>query len=266
MTSPFKLAVAAFALSAAVSMPAGAVTIDFSGVQGSQPSPLVLPEATITNLTGTTVLVGPGAAGQTDGFCFLNGSNCDADGEMLFSSAVMNLSFDVDGWGTGDFVAISAFDGMTLLGTLNATANGNLDFSAFGTITKLSFDDSSSSAGVGYSTFLYDVAVPESGTLGMLALGLAGLGCAARRRKISGQAGCIWLSTRRWLFGPAAFVCDSVYRSIWGQVSNCSIGRVGKDEPSVASVLRMRLPPRSDAEKAHLIPMFPAGSRRRGPR
>jgi hypothetical protein len=52
-------------MTAAASMSAGAATIDSSasGVQGSNGSPLILPEATIANLTGTTVLVGPGAAG-----------------------------------------------------------------------------------------------------------------------------------------------------------------------------------------------------------
>jgi hypothetical protein len=142
----------------AVSISANADTIDFSGVQGSNPSPLVLPEATITSAVGP-VLVGPGAASQVDGFCFLPGG-CDGDGEILFSSVVSNLSFDVDGWDSGDFVVIDAYNGPTLVGTLNATANGNLDFSGFGAITRLVFDDSSTSAGVGYSTFLFDSGAP----------------------------------------------------------------------------------------------------------
>ncbi len=142
----------------AVSMGANAATIDFSGVQGSNTSPLVLPEATITSTVN--ILVGPGAASQADGFCFQPGS-CDGDGEILFSTVVSNLSFDIDGWDPGDFVEINAYNGPNLVGTLNATANGNLDFSGFGAITRLVFNDSSTGAGVGYSTFLFDAgAVP----------------------------------------------------------------------------------------------------------
>ncbi|MEX1147730.1 MAG: PEP-CTERM sorting domain-containing protein [Sphingomonadales bacterium] len=185
MIAKFKALMVAGAISAAMVVPAAAATIDFSGVQGSNTSPLVLPEATLTNLTGTTVLVGPSAANQTDGFCFIS-FGCAADGEISFSTAVMNLSFDVDGWDSSDFVEISAFNGGSLLGSLDATADGNLDFSAFGTITRLFFDDNSTGAGVGYSTFLFDLAdtqaIPAPGALGLLGLGLVGLGLARRRK------------------------------------------------------------------------------------
>jgi len=185
MMNKIKTLMVAGAVTVAMAAPTAAATIDFSGVQGSNGSPLVLPEATLTNLTGTTVLVGSGAAGQADGFCFLS-NGCEADGEIVFSTPVTNLSFDVDGWGGGDFVAISAYNGVNLLGTLNATANGNLDFSGLGTITRLFFDDSSTAYGVGYSTFLFDLAdsqpVPAPAALGLLGLGLAGLGMARRRK------------------------------------------------------------------------------------
>ncbi|MBP6725523.1 MAG: hypothetical protein KA137_11815 [Halioglobus sp.] len=150
----------------AVSIGANAATIDFSGVQGSNPSPLVLPEATFTS--AFPILVGPGAASQADGFCFQPGS-CAGDGEILFSTVVSNLSFDVDGWQTGDFVEIRAYNGPNLVGTLNATANSNLDFSSFGAITRLVFDDSSTASGVGYSTFLFDAGAAPPPTPGSAA-------------------------------------------------------------------------------------------------
>jgi hypothetical protein len=172
----------------AIATGANADTIDFSGVQGSNTSPLVLPGVTITS--PFTILVGPGAASQADGFCFLPGS-CDGDGEMLFDSAVSNLTFDVDGWNPGDSVVISAFNGPNLLGALNATANGNLDFSGFGAITRLVFDDSSTGAGVGYSTFLFDsgatpppasaAPVPTMSVYGLMAT-ILGLFVVARGR------------------------------------------------------------------------------------
>lgn len=170
----------------ATAVVAQAAVIDFSGVQNFNSNPLVLPEATINNLSGGTVLVGPSAAGQADGFCFLApGFNCQNDGEIVFSTSVTNVILDVDGAQPGDSVLITAFNGATSLGSLLATTNGTLDFSAFGTITRLFFDDSSTAAGVGYSTITFNQGpnnVPEPASLAMLAFGLAGLGFARRRK------------------------------------------------------------------------------------
>lgn len=171
------------ALLVAAATSAQADTLNFSGLPFNNANPLVLSNATITNLTGTTIYVGAAAAGEVDGFCF-QGSGCEADGEITFGGVVSSLSFDVDGWQQGDFVAITAFNGLTSLGSLNATGNGNLNFSAFGDITRLVFDDSSTAAGVGYSTFSFNAqgnAVPVPGTLALAGLALAGLATLRRR-------------------------------------------------------------------------------------
>ena len=190
-----KAIAAASVLSLGMTAGAQAVVLDFSGVQGSNIGTVAVPGtggpgATINHISPTSnILVGPGAAFHTDGFCFIEigGSNCEADGEIVFDSAITNLSFDLDGGDPGDSVEISAFNGATLLGSFTLTADGNYDWSSFGTITRLFFDDSSRGAGFGYSTFTYDVAstgdVPVPAALPLMAAGIAALGCAGYRRR-----------------------------------------------------------------------------------
>jgi len=176
--------VAVAAVVAATSLPSYAATLDFSGLPFSNGNPLVLSNATLTNLTGSTIFVGAGSAGQADGFCFA-GSGCAADGRIDFNSAVTNLSFDADGWNPGDSVLISAFKGAVLLGSILSAADEHLDFSGFGVVTSLVFDDQNSTgAGVGYSTFDFSVRnnVPEPGSL---ALVLLGMGAIIGRRRMA---------------------------------------------------------------------------------
>ena len=177
------IAVALLALS---TVAAPAATLDFSGVQGSNPSVLALSNATLTNTDGGAILAGSSCSGEADGFCFLvpNQFNAAASGTIDFSSTIKDLTFDADGWNPGDFVAISAYLGASLLGTITVTANGLLDFSSFGLLNSLEFADSSQAAGVGWSTFSFTevAAVPLPATLPLLALGLLGVGAVARRR------------------------------------------------------------------------------------
>lgn len=166
-----------------------ASTLDFSGaIQGINPNPLVLANATLTNLSSGGIFAGSGALGQVDGFCFQSpGLLCAADGKIEFLSAVTGLTFDIDGWENPDAVTISAFFGNQLLGSFNVTGNGPVNAFASFVLTSLMFDDTGSgSFGVGYSTFLFNetsaAAVPVPAGLPLLASGLGALGFAGWRR------------------------------------------------------------------------------------
>jgi len=160
MLHTFKCLVGGISLACITTMGAQATGLDFSTVQGSNTATVAVPGsgggtgATINHAASGTILVGPGSAGQVDGFCFL-GFGCQADGELVFDAAISNLTFDIDGASSGDSVEISAYNGASLLGSLTFTANGLADFSGYGNITRLFFDDSSTAAGVGYSTFTW---------------------------------------------------------------------------------------------------------------
>lgn len=172
-----------------------AAVLDFSSiVAGNAATPLYVPGsegvgATIMSETGS-VLVGASAAGQNDGFCFTTDptTSCEFGGSMMFDMAVSNLMFDIDGASvTSDSVTITAFlEGMMVGSGIFANGNETLDFSAFGALDTLVFEDNSTAAGVGYSTFVFDsmpapVHAPTS--LAILGLGLAWL--ASTRRKAS---------------------------------------------------------------------------------
>lgn len=133
--------------------------------------------------------------------CFIS-NLCLGDGEIVFSRAVTNLSFNITAVQGGDRVLISAFDsGNNVLGTID-TSTTVTDFSSFGEITRLVFDDvgptgqlpnpstgdfHSQGAGIGYNGFSFDItpvtAVPVPAAVWLFGSGLLGLVGVARRKK-----------------------------------------------------------------------------------
>lgn len=172
-----------------------AATLDFSGVAGVHRGAVVVPGASIAHGAAGSIVVGVGAGGQTDGFCFMLATSCRGSGEINFDTEIQNLSFDIDSASSGDFVTIRAFHGTTQLYARAYARNAVVDFSALGLITRLTFHDTSTVAGMGvaFSTFTFDfppepepepidiIPLPASG--GMLFAGLVMCGVLRRRQR-----------------------------------------------------------------------------------
>ena len=170
---------------------AKALTIDFTGFpSGALPgSTLVTPNATITSSAGLFNLSSFFGVGQGGSVCpFIAASfNCQADLTINFTNAVKNLSFSSFGYDSGDNALISLFNGASLLGTVSGYTDTVLDFTANGTINKITIQNLGNGAGYAYGAFKFDAAsvsaVPVPAALPLLVAALAGAGVMSRRRK-----------------------------------------------------------------------------------
>jgi hypothetical protein len=177
---------------------ASAATLNFetlsSGNLGS--SSAILPEAKISG-TGTILYTNEYFAGEGGSVCSAfttsTSTSCTGDLQITFTTAVSQLSLQTIGYDEGigndigDSVTISAYAGSLLLGSQVIAADTTVDFSAYSGVTKLVFDDQSTSSGFAYGKFSFTSSVspvPEPATGLMMVLGVAAIGRYARRRQV----------------------------------------------------------------------------------
>jgi len=181
------------------------------GIASSQAATLNFQEAGIVDFAGSTsvslsnaeltsfgddfFVSAPGVFGEANNLgvvCgVLMGSACETDWEIVFSTAVTDLTFASFAAESGDNVVVSAYNGLSLLTSIVITANTAIDFSGFGPITRLFFNDSSTASGIAFGDFLFEqevilddeIAIPLPAAFPLFLAGLAGVGFAGRRRK-----------------------------------------------------------------------------------
>jgi len=165
-----------------------AATLDFSGFAGGDTglASLDVGDATANISGGTAFVFRPGDYGYFPtygGMCGLSGVfECETDWALDFDFGVTNIVFSAAGVETGDLVQVEAFSGATSVGNINISAAGTYSgLSGIASITRLVFDDSSTSAGIGFGEFSYDRAnavstVPLPGAIWMFLAALGALG------------------------------------------------------------------------------------------
>ena len=164
-------------------------TLDFNepGVTGIVGSTVINLSNAVLTSDGADFFIGFGF-GETNGNGIACGAaadgSCEADWAIDFSTAATNLMFSSFATASGDFVQVMAYLSGGLLGSVDVATDTLIDFSGFGAIDRLVFDDSSTAAGIGFGDFSFDVAtatVPLPATLPLVLFGLGALAVARRR-------------------------------------------------------------------------------------
>ena len=172
---------------------ASADTLNFTetGIVDGLTAPVVnLSNATLTSFDTFMFIGGPFSFGDSNGLGIACGAeplgSCRADWKIDFASDVTNLFFESFAATGGDSVTVSAFLNGGLLSSILVTTNTLVDFSLFGAIDSLLFDDNNSTdAGIGFGDFSFNSAseVPLPAAMPLFILGLGGLAGLARLRK-----------------------------------------------------------------------------------
>lgn len=169
-----------------------AATLDLSGQPGIVASPRDVGNAILTSTDG--LFIGTiGTLSSNEGVCALNVSafNCTEDLTVEFKDTVTNLTFRSNAYETGDQSLVSAFDASGfLLTSLSVTSNLFLiDLTGILTPIKtlIITDSGSTSLGIGYQDFSFDVVtpIPLPATLPFLVGSLGILGLLGRLKKQS---------------------------------------------------------------------------------
>jgi hypothetical protein len=157
-----------------------AATLDFSaysaGYQGT--TQITLPEAVVTSF-GTDLYVYP----DFSRVCAISGGSCEADLEIDFVQTVSDLSFIVHGYGVGDSVLATLYDELdNVITSVTITTQTFIDFSGYTGISRIYFDDSSTSAGLAFGEITFQP-VPIPAAVWLFGSGLLGLAGMSRRKK-----------------------------------------------------------------------------------
>ncbi len=176
-----------------ISAPSFADTLDFSevasGYTGS--TEINLSNATLYTDAPEFYIGYSGQYGETNGLgavCAVDGgSSCSFDMEISFTDQVEHLSFSSFVVSGGDQAEVSAYNGTTLLGSMLVSSQDTYDFSAFGLITSLFFDDMTTTAysnGIVYGDFNFETvsAVPLPPSILLFLGALVGLIFLGRKR------------------------------------------------------------------------------------
>lgn len=124
------------------------------------------------------------------GFCFVQTTFCNADGEILFNEGVTDLTFRVSNWRSGDRGQVTVFDGSgTQLVQRQLIDNETVDLTALTDVHRLVFVDNSVSTqpGVVFRDFFFEPSVtgdpvPLPAGAALMATGALAL---FRRRKVA---------------------------------------------------------------------------------
>ncbi len=176
----------------AFSSTAHADTLDFTeiGATGRLDTELSLSNAKLKSF-GSHLFIFPGdylfADNGLGGVCAIHSyaRGCAMDLEISFTNQVKDLVFDATGFDKGDHVTVSAYNADNLVHSMIITANKQVDFSAFGMIDRLFFDDDSHANGGLYLDFSFTTvsAVPLPAALPLFGAALAGIGFLGWKRK-----------------------------------------------------------------------------------
>jgi PEP-CTERM motif len=184
-----------FALSIAIAGEASAAVIDFDtlgdGVEvNNQYSGVVFSSVSGSRILTTSLGAFLGSS-PPNIICSGTASiNCGDDVYVDFLSGISGLSFLAVGDNDSGIIGtVSAFAGMSLLGTVNIVGDGNfttaqlVDISGFSGITRIEITHVTDLAGLGFDDFKFSSGgVPEPASWALMLAGFGLVGAAMRRR------------------------------------------------------------------------------------